>query len=89
MTSVTSREALSYALSRDMVVLYATVVLGYITMAIGGGLASGWAVRGGLSGLIGLLLAMVFFFGGFLTVLGGLIAFIYKVIADANKAAQE
>lgn len=87
MSAVTPREALSYALSKDMIVLYATVIVGYIALGVGGGLASTWALRGGLAGVIGQLMTAVLFLGGFVAVLGGLIAFIYKVIADANEAA--
>jgi hypothetical protein len=88
MTAVTPREALAYALGREMAILYAVVLAGYVAMLLGGWFASGWAVRGGGAGLVGRLLAAVFFLAGFVAVLGGLIGFVYKVIADANEVAR-
>lgn len=88
MATVTPREALTYALSRDMAILYAVVLAGYAATILGGLFATSWAVRGGGAGLIGKLLSAVFFIGGFVGVLGGLIGFVYKVIADANAVAQ-
>lgn len=87
MAAVTPREALSYALSRDMAILYAVVLAGYAATVVGGLFAASWAMRGGGAGLIGQLLSALFFIGGFVGVLGGLIGFIYKVIADATAVA--
>ncbi|WP_232688235.1 hypothetical protein [Halobacterium zhouii] len=88
METVTPREALAYALSREMAVLYVVVLGGYVAMLLGGWFAADWAVRGGGGGLVGQLLAAVFFLAGFTAVLGGLIGFVYKVIADANDVAR-
>lgn len=88
MTTVTPREALAYALSREMAILYGVVLVGYIAILLGGWFAAEWAIRGGGAGLIGQLLSASFFLLGFVAVLGGLIGFIYKVIADANHVAR-
>lgn len=88
MATVRSREALAYALSREMTALYAVVLGGYVAMLLGGWFAASWAVRGGGSGLVGQLLATAFFLVGFVAVLAGLIGFVYKVIADANDVAR-
>ena len=87
MPVVTAREALSYALGREMVLLYATVLVGYVGILLGGWFASGLALRGGGGGFLGQLLAAVCFLGGFVALLGGVIGFVYKIIADANHVA--
>lgn len=88
MATVQPREALTYALSRDMAILYGIVLAGYIAILLGGWLWANWAFRGGGAGVIGQLLAAGIFLLGFVTVLSGLIGFIYKVIADANHIAR-
>lgn len=87
MTTVTPRDALAYALSREMAILYGVVLIGYITILLGGWFVAEWAIRGGGAGFIGQLLAGSSFLLGFVAVLGGLIGVIYKVIADANHVA--
>ena len=77
-----------YALSREMAILYAVVLGGYVAMILGGWFAADWAARGGGAGFLGQLLAAGFFLVGFVAVLGGLIGFVYKVIADANDVAR-
>jgi uncharacterized membrane protein len=89
MTVVTAREALGYALGREMLLLYLVVLAGYVAILLGGWFASGWAVRGGGGGVVGQLLAAVCLLAGFVAVLGGLIGFIYGVIADTNAIARE
>lgn len=88
MTTVTPREALKYALSREMAILYGVVLGGYIALLAGGWLAANWAIRGGGAGFVGQLVAAVLFLLGFVAILGGLIGFVYKMIADANHIAQ-
>ncbi|MFD1597641.1 hypothetical protein ACFSBX_01515 [Halobellus rarus] len=89
MAIVTAKEALGYALGREMLLLYLVVLAGYVAMLLGGWFASGWALRGGGAGFLGQLLAAVCLLAGFVAVLGGLIGFVYKVIADANAVARE
>lgn len=89
MATVSSREALAYALSREMAILYAVVVFGYVAILLGGFFASSGAIRGGGAGLARQLLAAILFLVGFVGVLGGLIGFVYKVIADANDVARD
>jgi hypothetical protein len=89
MATVSSREALSYALSREMAILYAVVIIGYIAIILGGFFASSGAVRGGGAGLVRQVLAAILFLVGFVGVLGGLIGFVYKIIADANHVARD
>ncbi|MFC6871839.1 hypothetical protein [Halobellus marinus] len=88
MSAVTAREALAYALSRELAILYAVVLGGYVALLFAGWFASGLALRGGGGGFLGQLLAAGLFLVGFVAVLGGLIGFVYKVIADANRAAR-
>ena len=71
-----------------MAVLYAVVLAGYVALLLGGWFASNWAIRGGDAGFVGQLLAAIVFLVGFVAVLGGLIGFVYKVIADANDVAR-
>ena len=89
MTVVTAREALGYALGREMLLLYLVVLVGYAAMLLGGWFASNWALRGGGAGFVGQFLATIVFLLGFVAVLGGLIGFVYKVIADANAVARD
>ena len=88
MATVSPREALAYALGREMAILYAVVLAGYVAMILGGWFGSSWALRGGGAGLVGQLLAAVSFLAGLVAVLGGSIGFVYKVIADANSVAR-
>lgn len=88
MATVSPREALGYALSREMAILYAVVLAGYVGVLFGGWIATSWGVRGGGAGLLGRLLGAALFLAGFVAVLGGLIGFVYKVIADANAVAR-
>ena len=88
MAAVSPREALKYALSREMALLYAVVLAGYVAMILGGWFASSWALRGGGAGFVGQILAAALFLAGIVAVLGGLIGFVYKVIADANRVAR-
>lgn len=89
MATVNSREALAYALSRDMAILYIVVIAGYVAILLGGFFASSGAIRGGGAGLVRQVLAAILFLLGFVGVLGGLIGFVYKVIADANDVARD
>lgn len=88
MATVRPNDALAYALGREMAILYGVVLAGYVAMLLGGWFAANWAVRGGGAGIVGQLLAAVFLLVGFVAVLGGLIGFVYKVIADANAVAR-
>lgn len=89
MATITPREALKYALSREMAILYAVVIAGYVAILLGSFLATSGAIRGGGAGLVRQLLAAILFLVGFVSVLGGLIGFVYKVIADANDVARD
>lgn len=88
MATVSPRDALGYALGREMAVLYAVVVGGWLGMILGSWSAADWALRGGGAGFLGQLVAAVLLLVGFVAVLGGLIGFVYKVIADANDVAR-
>lgn len=87
MATVQPREALKYALSREMALLYGVLLTGYVAILLGGWFSARWAIRGGGAGVIGQLLAVGLFLLGFVAVLGGFIGFVYKVIADANHIA--
>ncbi len=86
MAPVHAREALAYAVSWDMAVLYGVVLVGYIAMLLGGWIGATWALRGGGAGILGQLLAAICFLVGFVAVLAGLVGFLYKVVADATHA---
>ena len=87
MATVRSREALAYALGREMAVLYGVVIAGYVGLILGAWFGATWALRGGGAGVFGQLLAAALFLGGFVAILAGLVGFVYKVIADANAVA--
>jgi hypothetical protein len=87
MAAVEPREAFAYALSRGMLTLYGVVLLGYVGLIVGTWLGASWGVRGGGAGLIGQFLGAALVVAGFVAVLGGLVALVYKVIADANEVA--
>lgn len=86
--SVPPREAFGYALSREMLTLYGVFVGGYVLLIIGTWFGFNWATRGGGGGLVGQLLAALLTLAGFVTILGAVIGFAYKVIADANSRAR-
>lgn len=88
MATVSPREALGYALSREMAILYGVVLAGYVGMLLGAWIGTGWAVRGGGGGFVGQILSAVLFLGGVVAVLAGLVGIVYKVIADANAVAR-
>ena len=71
-----------------MAMLYAVVLVGYVAILLVGLSASRWAVREGMAGVVGQLMAGILLLAGTVAVLAGLIAFVYKVIADANSVAQ-
>lgn len=87
-TTVQSREALAYAFTREMLVLYGVVVTGYAASLSAGWFWTNWAVRGGGAGVVGQALAVVLLLAGAVAALGGLVGLVYKVIADANAAAR-
>ena len=89
MSSVQTREAFWYALSREMLLLYGLFLIGYLFLILGAWFSVELAWRGGGAGLIGQLIAALLFLVGFITVLGSLVGFAYKVIADANARALE
>lgn len=88
MATVGPREALGYALSREMALLYGVVLAGYIGMILGAWIGASWAMRGGGGGFVGQILSAVLFLGGLVAVLAGIIGLVYKVIADANAVAR-
>lgn len=88
MATVSPREALAYALGPEMLALYALVLAGYVSLLLGTWFGWNWAVRGGGAGVVGQLLAAAFALVGLVAILGGLVALVYKVIADANDAAR-
>jgi uncharacterized membrane protein len=81
-----AREALEYALSKDMLHLYGVILSGYIALIVAGWFGTNWAVLGGTAGIIGQLLTALLFLGGFATAFTGLVAFIYKLVSDATGA---
>lgn len=87
MPAVSPREALGYALSRGMAILYVVVIAGYVSMLLGAWIGADWALRGGGGGFVGQVLSATLFLGGLVAVLAGLIGIVYKVIADANTVA--
>lgn len=84
MSVVTPRDALGYALSRELFALYCVVVLGYLAVALGAWVGLEWAWRCGGAGAVGQLLGLALSAAGFLAVLGAVVGLLYKVIADAN-----
>lgn len=82
MTAITAREALEYAFTREILTLYAVIgggilaittsrVIGVLPLALG-------PVRQLLPVIGGLV-----FLAGMATLIGGLVALLYKVVADA------
>ncbi|MFA1610379.1 hypothetical protein [Halobellus rubicundus] len=88
MATVSPREALGYALGREMILLYLVVGVGYLALLAGGWAGANWAVRGGGAGVLGRVVAVGLLLAGFVTVLGGVVGLVYKVVADATAAAR-
>lgn len=72
-----------------MLLLYLVVGAGYLAVLAGGWFGANWAVRGGGAGFLGRILAAVLLLVGFVTVLGGIVGLVYKVVADANAVARQ
>lgn len=89
MVTVTTRQAVEYGLSREMLRLYGLVLLGYVALGLGSWFGANWAPRGGGAGLIGQVLGIALAVCGFVIVLGGFVGIVYKVIADANAVARD
>ena len=87
MTTIQSREALEYAVSREMAILYGVVLAGYVVSLFGGWFAIRRFAGGGF-GFVAGLLAPVLFALGFVAILAGLIGIGYKVIADASRRSK-
>lgn len=82
MAVVTAREALRYAVSREMALLYAVVILGVLLFALGAeSLRFG---RGSNLFLLADALRVVFVVAGTVLVYGGFVAIAYKLVADAH-----
>ncbi|MFT4892949.1 MAG: hypothetical protein ACI8Z7_000740 [Candidatus Nanohaloarchaea archaeon] len=74
-------EALKYALSREVLKLFAVIVLGWLMIAVGIYLsADPWRFRF----ILYRLLEPVLYLGGTLIFYAGLVALLYKVIRDAT-----
>lgn len=86
MATVSSTEAFRYALSSDMLALYAMYFVGYLLIAAGTWLIVNWGWRGGL-GNVAELLGLLCYLGGFLVIVGATIGVAFKVITDANSRA--
>lgn len=84
MTGVSAKEALKYAFSQEMLKIYGTLLLADISLIVGLSFSTNWAGVGGTSGLIGQVFGSLLLLAGFVIGVGGIVAFIYKVIADAN-----
>ena len=84
MSTIQTREALKYALSWEMALLYVVVLAGYVVTLIGGWFAVRRVVWGGGFRVVAQILAPVLFALGFVGILAGLIGIGYKVIADAT-----
>lgn len=84
MRRVEAKEALKYAFSQEMLKLYGTLLLADISLIVGFSFTTNWAGVGGTSGFIGQVLGTLLLIAGFVIGVVGMVAFIYKVIADAN-----
>jgi len=84
MARIKAREALKYAFSKEMLKIYSTLLLADLILIAGLLVNANWTIRGGTSGLIGQVTGGLLLIAGFLIGIGGIVAFLYKLIADAN-----
>jgi hypothetical protein len=83
MAVVTAREALRYAISREMALLYAVVIVGALLIGLGVGTLPR-PRRGGNLFLLFDILEVLLVVGGTVLVYGGFVAIAYKLVADAH-----
>lgn len=76
-------EALLYAFSREMLKIYGILILSDISLISGYSLTTKWASRGGMSGSIGSIIGAALLIMALILGIGGLVAFIYKILNDA------
>lgn len=88
MEKTDARKALKYAVSREMLKLYGVLLLADITLLAGTWTGFNWMQRGGTAGLIGQVLTTVLVISGIVLGVVGLVAFIYKVLADADRESE-
>lgn len=88
MSEIKAREALKYALSRELLKLYGLLLLADLSVISGAWISANWAMRGGTAGIIGQIFGPALLLIGFILGVVGIVAFIYKVLTDANRAAE-
>lgn len=88
MATVPPRDAVAYALDREMLALYGVVLAGYVGLLAGAWLGVNWAVRGGGARGLGRALSVLLLVAGFAAIAAGLVGLVYEVIADANATAR-
>lgn len=88
MATIQSREALQYALSREMAILYGVVLAGYVSSLFGGWFAVRRVVWVGGLRFLAQILAPILLALGFVAILAGLIGIGYKVIGDATRRSK-
>lgn len=82
MSFLTAREALTYAVSREMVVIYVVVLAGLLLQVFGTTLFLGGPFPSTLTRLLRFVLTTV----GFVVTFVGTVALLFKLISDAASA---
>ncbi|WP_254840453.1 hypothetical protein [Natronomonas marina] len=82
MSPLTAKEALTYAVSREMVRIYVVVLVGLLLQLVGTTL-----LVAGLPHPLGDLLHLVFTVVGFVATFVGSVALLYKLVADGTARA--
>lgn len=82
MPDIDAVDALRYALSREVLKLFAVIVLGWLMIAAGVYIASDpWRFRF----ILYRILEPVLYLGGTLVFYAGLVALLYKIFSDAQR----
>jgi hypothetical protein len=82
MPDVKAVKALRYAFSREILKLFAVIVLGWLMIVTGFYLASDpWRFRS----ILYRVLEPLLYLGGILVFYGGLVALVYKIFKDAQR----
>jgi|GEM_PF-3266329 len=82
MHTVSARDAISYAISQQLARVYAVIIAGWILVSLG------LEAQSAITSPIEYVVAYPLLLAGVVALYGGTIALLYKLVADANAAAQ-
>lgn len=82
MHTISARDALSYAISQQLARVYAVIIAGWILVTLG------LEAQSAIASPIEYVVAYPLLLAGVVALYGGTIALLFKIITDANAAAQ-